>query len=62
MNSEMRSYLQPSLAIDCESVAVSAIARKNAGISADSREQAISLYYAVRDGTRYDPYTIDLSI
>jgi len=62
MNSEMRPYLQPSLAIDCDSGAVAAFARKNAGNSADPREQAVSLYYAVRDGIRYDPYTIDLSI
>ena len=62
MNSEMRPYLQPSLTIDCDSWAVAAFARKNAGNSADPREQAVSLYYAVRDGIRYDPYTIDLSI
>lgn len=62
MNSEMRPYLQPSLAIDCDSGAVAAFARKNAGNSADPTEQAVSLYYAVRDGIRYDPYTIDLSI
>ena len=62
MNSEMRPYLQPSLTIDCDSGAVAAFARKHAGNSADPREQAVSLYYAVRDGIRYDPYTIDLSI
>ncbi len=62
MNSEMRPYLQPSLAIDCDSGAVAAFARKNDGNSADPREQAVSLYYAVRDGIRYNPYTIDLSI
>jgi len=62
MNSEMQPYLQPSLAIDCDSGAVAAFARKNAGNSADPRAQAVSLYYAVRDGIRYDPYTIDLSI
>ena len=62
MNSEMRPYLQPSLAIDCDSGAVAAFAGRNTGNSADPRERAISLYYAVRDGIRYDPYTIDLSI
>jgi transglutaminase-like putative cysteine protease len=62
MNSEMRPYLQPSLTIDCDSRAVAAFAEKNTGNSADPREQAVSLYYAVRDGIRYDPYTIDLSI
>ena len=27
----------------------------------DARERAVALYYAVRDGFRYDPYEIDLS-
>ena len=26
------------------------------------RERAVALYYAVRDGIRYDPYRIDLSV
>lgn len=29
---------------------------------ADDRERAVALYYAVRDGLRYDPYRIDLSV
>jgi transglutaminase-like putative cysteine protease len=29
---------------------------------ADERERAVALYYAVRDGFRYDPYRIDLSV
>jgi transglutaminase-like putative cysteine protease len=31
------------------------------GCGRDDREQAVALYYAVRDGFRYDPYRIDLS-
>jgi len=54
----MRPYLQPSLAIDCDSGAVVAFTVKNAGYSVNPVEQAVSLYYAVRDGIRYDPYTI----
>ena len=37
-------------------------ARRNAGDHPDQRERAVKLYYAVRDGIRYDPYSIDLSI
>jgi len=62
MNSEMRQYLQPSATVDCDDKAVAAFAKGHAGDSADHRERAVSLYYAVRDGIRYDPYTIDLSI
>jgi transglutaminase-like putative cysteine protease len=28
---------------------------------ADDRERAVALYYAVRDGFRYDPYRIDVT-
>ncbi len=37
-----------------------AFARQHASASTD-RERAVALYYAVRDGFRYDPYRIDLS-
>lgn len=39
---------------------VVAFAREHAQ-GADERERAVSLYHAVRDGFRYDPYRIDLS-
>jgi len=34
----------------------------HAGGASDEVEQAVSLFYAVRDGFRYDPYQIDLTI
>ncbi|MBT9532408.1 MAG: transglutaminase family protein [Pseudomonas sp.] len=34
-----------------------AFAERNRGASDDLREQAVSLYYAVRDQVRYNPYT-----
>ena len=62
MDSEMLQYIQPSPIVDSDSGAVAAFAGENAGGSSDRREQAVRLYYAVRDGIRYDPYTIDLSV
>jgi len=62
MDSEMRQYLQPSATINYDDKAVAAFANGHAGDSADQRKQAVNLYYAVRDGIRYDPYSIDLSI
>jgi transglutaminase-like putative cysteine protease len=62
MDPEMRQYLQPSATVDYDDKAVAAFAKGRAGDSADHREQAVSLYYAVRDGIRYDPYSIELSI
>ncbi|MHB8090524.1 MAG: transglutaminase-like domain-containing protein [Syntrophales bacterium] len=62
MDSEMWQYLQPSATIDYDDQAVAAFAKGHVGDSAERREQAVSLYYAVRDGIRYDPYSIDMSI
>ena len=52
--------LKPTAQIDSDHPAVQAFAREHASGSTD-RERAIALYYAVRDGFRYDPYRIDLS-
>lgn len=46
--------------VDSEHPEVVAFARRHAQ-GATPREQAVSLYYAVRDGFRYDPYRIDLA-
>ena len=46
--------------IDSDHAAVRAFALQHAQ-GADARERAVSLYLAVRDGFRYDPYRIDLS-
>ena len=46
--------------IDSAHPAVAAFAQQHAQGS-DARERAVSLYLAVRDGFRYDPYRIDLS-
>jgi transglutaminase-like putative cysteine protease len=52
--------LAPTALIDCDHPAVVEFSRRATG--ADARERAISLYYLVRDGFRYDPYRIDLSV
>ena len=55
-------YVQPSATIDSHHTAVSAFAMENAGDAHDSRQKAIRLYYAVRDGIRYNPYLIELTV
>lgn len=55
------AHLRPTPAIDCDHPAVVAFARQHA-ISSDDRERAVALHLAVRDGFRYDPYRIDLSL
>ncbi len=52
--------LRPTGLIDSDHPAVRAFAARH-GRGTDERERAVALYYAVRDGFRYDPYRIDLS-
>jgi transglutaminase-like putative cysteine protease len=54
------STLAPTPLIDSDTPAVKAFAAAHTTGSSD-RERAVALYYAVRDGLRYDPYRIDLS-
>jgi transglutaminase-like putative cysteine protease len=54
------SDLAPTPLIDSDHAAVVAFAQQHATGSSD-RERAVALYYAVRDGFRYDPYRVDLS-
>ena len=53
--------LAPTALIDSDHPAVAAFAARHAA-GADARERAVALYYAVRDGFRYDPYQVDLSV
>jgi transglutaminase-like putative cysteine protease len=52
--------LRPTELIDSDHPAVVAFAAAQ-GRGGGDRERAVALYYAVRDGFRYDPYRIDLS-
>ncbi len=58
----MHKYLQPTPTVDCDHAAVIAFAKKHSDNHADPRERSVRLYYAVRDGIRYDPYSADLSV
>jgi transglutaminase-like putative cysteine protease len=49
------AYCAPSDLIDSSHPKIQAYAREVAGEGSD-RERALRLYYAVRDGLRYDPY------
>lgn len=54
-------YLQPGKYINSDHPEVIAFAQKNKGESGDVIEQAVSLYYAVRDRFMYNPFHVDLS-
>ena len=52
--------LSPTGLVDCDHAAVAAFAARFAR-GGDDRGRAVGLFYAVRDGFRYDPYRIDLT-
>lgn len=52
--------LAPAPLVDSDHPAVRAFAAQHAR-GDDARARAVSLYYAVRDGFRYDPYRVDLA-
>lgn len=54
-----QATLEPTPLIDSDHPDVIAFAKTHA-TGADDTARAISLYYAIRDGFRYDPYQIDL--
>ncbi len=57
----MIEYLAPTPAIDSDHPAVRDFARAH-DPGGSVRERAVALNLAVRDGVRYDPYRIDLSL
>lgn len=52
----MKKYLEPTDIIDSDHPEVAAFAREHSGGESDPRAAAVKVYYAVRDGIRYDPY------
>jgi len=55
MTENLSPYLQPGRFVDSAHPKVIEFARLNSQ-GADAREKAVSLYYAVRDGIRYNPF------
>lgn len=52
--------LAPTVTVDADHPEVRAFAERVTADAADDRARAVRLYYAVRDGIRYDPYGIAL--
>ncbi len=57
---DFRAALAPTALLDSDHPAVAAFAAEHAR-GPTERERAVALYYAVRDGFRYDPYRVDLT-
>ena len=50
-------YLRPTAMIDSDSAAIRAFAKEITTGVDDPGQKAVHLFYAVRDGVQYDPYT-----
>jgi transglutaminase-like putative cysteine protease len=62
MSEDLQSLLRPTPTIDSDHPAVIDFARRHSLGAKSEVEAAVSLYYAVRDGIRYDPYSCVLSV
>ncbi len=51
------AYLTPNRYVDCDHPAVQAFAQEH-GVGATQREAVVALYYAIRDGFRYNPWNL----
>ena len=55
----MEEYLKPTYYIDYDHPAVAEFASRNNESGKTEIEKAVQLYYAVRDGIRYNPYSME---
>jgi len=54
--------LRPTRVIDSDHPSIITFAAEAVAREGDPKSQAVALFYAVRDGIRYDPFHLDLSI
>ena len=57
-----KQHLEPTPIIESDHESVRVFARQHARRFDHPADQAVNLYYAVRDRIRYNPYTFDLSV
>lgn len=60
MADDLRAFLAPTRFVDCDAPEVRDFAARVTAGASDPRERAVALYYAVRDGIRYDPYSVQV--
>jgi transglutaminase-like putative cysteine protease len=60
VQSTVQQYLAPTWFLDSDSAEVRAYAEEAVAGAATDRERAVRLFYRVRDGIRYDPYSVSM--
>jgi len=60
-DNHFEKYLQPGRYIDSDNPLIIEYTQKRKGSSSNPLEQAVNLYYAVRDDFFYNPFHVDLS-
>ncbi len=60
MEADDRADLAPTYFVDSDNERVIDFAHRAIGDTGDEREKAVRLFYAVRDGILYDPYSLTL--
>jgi transglutaminase-like putative cysteine protease len=58
LDDDLRACLAPTRFLDCETPEVGEFAARVTANASDPRARAVALFYAVRDGIRYDPYSV----
>ena len=60
MADDLNAFLAPTRFVDSDAPEVRDYAARVTAGASDPRERAVALYYAVRDGIRYDPYSVQV--
>lgn len=55
---DQEAFRQPTWFVDCDAPSVRRFAERAIGRASSDVDRAVALYYAVRDGIRYDPYAM----
>lgn len=62
MTEDLKPFLQAGPTVQSDDDAVVGFARRAMGTETRAVDQAVLLYYAVRDEVRYDGYDLDISV
>lgn len=62
MSADQSEYLVATPTVDSDHPEVARYSAECVGAAADPTDRAVRLYYAVRDGFRYDPYRVELTV